>query len=238
MVGAISVRQKQILDQILQEYILSAEPVSSHLLKEKCNFGFCPATIRNEMQKLTEQGYLEQPHTSAGRVPTDKAYRFFVDNLAKANFDKSFVNEFQEIGQGIEDVFRLAQLLVKNLSSVSLNLTISYLPEENLLLKEGWEQVFQGPEFKDFNYGLRFLKLVQELEEEIRDFEISEDESLKIYIGRENPISEADDFSMLVSGCRFAENQDGILLILGPKRMAYDKNIALINSVTKLLELL
>ena len=83
----ITDRQKDILDKIIQEYISSAEPVPSQSLEKKYDFGLSPATIRGEMHKLTEEGFLYQPHTSAGRVPTDKGYRFFVDNLLNKEFN-------------------------------------------------------------------------------------------------------------------------------------------------------
>ena len=77
----ITDRQKGILNTLVEEYISSAEPVSSKELQKKHDFGVSPATIRNEMQRLMDAGFISQPHTSAGRVPTDKGYRFYVDNL-------------------------------------------------------------------------------------------------------------------------------------------------------------
>ena len=73
------------MDTIIREYIQSARPVSSQYLGEKYDFGICPASIRIEMQKLTDDGFLTQPHTSAGRIPTDKGYRLFVDQLAEGD---------------------------------------------------------------------------------------------------------------------------------------------------------
>ena len=77
----MSKRKKGILKAIVNEYILTAEPVGSRTLARKYNFGVSPATIRNEMSDLEMENYLEQPHKSAGRVPTDKGYRFYVDSL-------------------------------------------------------------------------------------------------------------------------------------------------------------
>ncbi len=74
-------RQSKILYSLIQEYIRSAEPVASAGLAKKCKFGFSSATVRNEFAQLEEMGFLDQPYTSAGRVPTDKAYRYFVDGL-------------------------------------------------------------------------------------------------------------------------------------------------------------
>src|SRR3989344_741838 len=77
-------RQAQLLKLVIDEYIATAEPVSSKLIEESGVFDVSSATIRSEMNELERLGLLEQPHTSAGRIPSDKAYRFYVDNLVKA----------------------------------------------------------------------------------------------------------------------------------------------------------
>lgn len=74
-------RQKQILSAIVNDYIVSAEPVGSRSISKRGDVGVSPATIRNEMSDLEEMGFLEQPHTSAGRIPSHKGYRYFVDHL-------------------------------------------------------------------------------------------------------------------------------------------------------------
>src|SRR6056297_688840 len=81
MVDNMSNRKKKILKAIIQEHILTAEPVGSRTLAKNYDFGVSSATIRNEMADLEEMGFLEQPHTSAGRVPSDKGYRYYVDVL-------------------------------------------------------------------------------------------------------------------------------------------------------------
>ena len=77
----ISERQEKLLDLLVTEYISTAEPVSSKILKKKSDLDCCEATIRNDLQDLTERGYIEQPHTSAGRIPTKKAYKHIADKL-------------------------------------------------------------------------------------------------------------------------------------------------------------
>jgi len=74
-------RKLQILQAVIQDYISSGEPVGSRTIAKKYGMGISPATIRNEMSDLEEMGYLQQPHTSAGRIPSDKAYRLYVDKL-------------------------------------------------------------------------------------------------------------------------------------------------------------
>jgi heat-inducible transcriptional repressor len=80
--GDLNERGRQVLLAVLFEYIVTAEPVGSRQVAKKYALGLSPATIRNTMFDLEEMGYLGQPHTSAGRVPTDKAYRYYVDSLA------------------------------------------------------------------------------------------------------------------------------------------------------------
>ena len=76
-------RKKEILQAIIEEYIQTAEPVSSNAIVQKYNLDCSSATVRNEMAVLEKEGYLDKPHTSAGRVPSAKGYRFYVDELLK-----------------------------------------------------------------------------------------------------------------------------------------------------------
>lgn len=93
----LSDRQLQILQAIINDYVENAEPVGSRSIAKKYDLGVSPATIRNEMSDLEEMGYLTHPHTSAGRVPSDKAYRLYVNNLMKKKNlsarDKRLINE-------------------------------------------------------------------------------------------------------------------------------------------------
>lgn len=85
----ITNRQEKLLNFLVKEYIDTSEPVSSKALKKSCDLDVCGATIRNDLQELTEAGYITQPHTSAGRVPTQKAYRYFAEKL-EAQRQKEF----------------------------------------------------------------------------------------------------------------------------------------------------
>src|SRR4029450_7195620 len=78
---ALDERTQSILMAVIRSFIYTAEPIGSRTISKRFDFGLSPATIRNVMSDLEELGFLEQPHTSAGRVPTDQGYRFYVDNL-------------------------------------------------------------------------------------------------------------------------------------------------------------
>jgi len=232
----VTERQKEILNRIVADYIDLAQPVSSEFLEEKHHFGICPATIRIEMQKLTDTGFLYQPHTSAGRVPTDKGYRFFVDNLFEKGFpkEKTLLKVEDLIEREIGDRVRFLQSLTKNLASFSSNLALGYLFDEDLFWKEGWEDVLGEPEFKETKVITDFADVIRHFEKEIEDIKINS--GIKVYIGKENPFSKVKDFSIIISKCHFPNDEKGVLAIAGPKRMAYDKNINSLNYLTKLLE--
>jgi heat-inducible transcriptional repressor len=232
----ITERQKFILDKIIKEYIDSARPVSSKLLEKKYHFGIKPAMIRIEMQKLTDQGFLFQPHISAGRVPTDKGYRFFVDRLLESK-----VSEFEEIFK-IEEIFRetkkdilrLASQLTRFLAEESSSFTTLHLLERDLFWKEGWAEILREPEFEEKDLLFDFAEFLENFEKNVRNLKINS--KIKIYIGRENPFPKAKDFSIISSKCCFPEVGEGVVSLLGPKRMAYDKNIGLIESLLRILE--
>jgi len=232
----ITERQEKILNTIVQEYIISAQPVSSQLLEKRHNFGICPATIRIEMQRLTDGDFIFQPHTSAGRVPTDKGYRFFVDNLLEKGVSEfGDVFEIEDIFQGAKkDIFKLASRLTKFLAEESSNFTILNLLERDFFWKEGWEEILREPEFEEKDLIPNFTELLESFEENIENLKINS--GIKIYIGKENPFSKTKDFSIISSKCYLPDDETAVLALLGPKRMDYDRNISLINYLVRALE--
>ena len=206
----LSERQKDILQKAVFEYIDRVQPVSSSWLEERYDMQISPATIRNELLYLTEEGYLEQPYTSAGRVPTDQGYRFFVDELP----GQQDVDEIPAEG----DLYEIG----KKLGEASSSLIVIYLPQKSFIWKEGWEQVLRAPEFETREQIESFTNFLGDVERGIRDFRAKK--LLEIYIGKENPFSKEEDFSIMISAY-----QKGLMALLGPKRMAYQKNIGLLN---------
>lgn len=225
-------RQQDILNWIVRDYIELAEPISSEFLDKKHNLDISPATIRIEFQKLTKKGYLYQPHTSAGRVPTDKAYRFFVDNLFEEEFEKFEIEDWIE--KEIEDSIRFWQSLTKNLAEISNSLVLSYLKSKEIFWKEGWEEILKEPEFFEKECILNFVEFLEIFEKRIGELKINS--KIKVFIGRENPFPKGKDFATIISKCYLPDGEEGIISLLGPKRMDYNRNIALMNSLKKCLE--
>lgn len=122
-------RKKKILQIIIEDYISSAEPVGSRTIARKYDLGLSPATIRNEMSDLELLGYLEQPHTSAGRIPSAQAYRFYVDALIEpgtlTDNDMALIDGwYNELRRNIDDIFQsTAKILSRMTQNVSMVLT-------------------------------------------------------------------------------------------------------------------
>ena len=229
-------RQEHILKEVLMEYIDSACPISSQLIEERRGFDFCSATIRSEMQKLTEMGFLYQPHISAGRIPTDKAYRFFVNYLLEKEraTQKASLEVKKIIKEEKQDVFSLTNRLSKFLAGKSLSLVTIHLLGEDFFWKEGWGGVLREPESQEGDFTNEFINLLDIFEKDFKRFETNT--RIKVYVGNENPFTRADGFSIIVGKCSFPKKKEGIISLFGPKRMQYRNNINLINSVLDILE--
>jgi len=121
MVEELDKRKKRILQAIIQEHIISASPIGSRTLAKKYNLDVSPATIRNEMADLEEMGYLEQPHTSAGRIPSDKGYRYYVDELLRREKKdvNGIVKNIEELYQELQDVQDIISGMAKMLSNMT-----------------------------------------------------------------------------------------------------------------------
>lgn len=127
-------RKKKILSSVVEDYIVSAEPVGSKTLVDKYHLKYSSATIRNEMKLLEEGGYLEQPHVSAGRIPSTKGYRYYVDNLMK---DKKLslvdINYIDNSITGYGDTEKLLEQAADVVSKILLRPTLLTLQNQDLL---------------------------------------------------------------------------------------------------------
>ena len=225
-------RQRKILKAVVKEYQRTGEPVPSLVLAERCRFNFSPATARAEMMALDRAGYLEQPHTSAGRVPTDKALRFFVDE-----FDEPELRDIEkeQIWQKMEQLQRdslgeMAQFLADCSRSLGISGSFGRLVDFH---EAGFKWLAEEPEFAG-NDLKNILKCFDSLESDFNKFFHQLDEEVEIFIGQENPIRQLRHCSLMIAGFE-KENGRGLLGILGPKRMNYQKNKFVLEETRKRL---
>lgn len=131
----LSERQEQILNFLIQEYLDGAQPVSSDLVKKGARLDVSPATIRNELQELTEQGYIRQPHTSAGRIPTQKGYKYYVEITFQQQEPPDLSREIQNAREKIEKELKLAHELTKSLTELSTTLSYTRFEDKNSIFE-------------------------------------------------------------------------------------------------------
>lgn len=163
MTDTLTARQTQILKSIIDEYISTAEPVGSEALDKKYNLGISPATIRNEMANLISSGYLKQPHTSAGRIPTPKAMKFYVDQLMEEK-QMSLTDEVkakEEVWDSRNDLNELMNDAVHSLSQRTRTLAIGTL-DEGRVWHSGYANIFLSPEFSDLETSSSLFTFLEE----------------------------------------------------------------------------
>lgn len=245
-------RQSKILYSLIQEHIKTAEPVASSVLAEKCKFNFSPATVRNEFAELEEMGFLDQPYTSAGRVPTDKAYRYFVDGLLGGiQKERQRLDEIERAIKSFIDSEHFNRHIVKSLANASNNLALGWVEsdEDDDFHFAGLKNLLKAPEFENNEYSLRVGDILDRIDDEIEMFMKKEKDEgnevnpvkkrfsngVKVYIGSEMPIRGAKDFSLIISSIP-SRWGDLRIAILGPTRMDYEKNLRLLKSVKEMLE--
>lgn len=234
----LSLRQRNILSAVIRGYIDSASPVGSRELVEKYHFKLSPATIRNEMSELEKKGYIHQPHTSAGRVPTDLGYRYFIDALMKKRkMTKHEQKELQlEFLKTKTKYKQLARATSQFLSQMTNSLALSGFFDSEELWDWGMPKLLSQPEFSDRAQIQKLSTYLEKLEENSKKISKKiKNKKVDIYIGKKNPLVPLENCAMVVSGFKTKDNKKGFIILIGPKRMKYAKNISLVDYITKLL---
>lgn len=210
-------RQQYILRAVVEEYIHQGEPVSSGFLAEEYrDWDISSATIRNELLRLDEDGFLEQPYTSAGRVPTSKGYRFFVDNFLQGNaLDE---REFQMLKK-MESLSLLGDFLAKEVHSLVLA-----CEDPDYVHEAGLEYLLDEPEFDDRDFLADFLRRVQYLRKDFKTILSFMNSHPHLYIGEEAEELIGDArYTFLIT--RAAKK--GCVAFFGSTRIDYAKGLAL-----------
>ncbi len=229
-------RQEEILAAVIEEYTESAIPVGSKILVEKYKFDLSPATIRNNMVKLEAEGFLHQPHISAGRIPTDKGYRYFVEEIM-GDQEMSLADQKKlqtELLKLRAQHQRLSRTTAKLLSGMSGNLAISSMEKD--FSEFGIRELLEKPEFREVDEFCKVVEALDFIDENVDMILASvKTNETKIFIGKDNPIKGISNCSMVVSPYTTKSGEKGVLAIIGPKRMKYAENKSLLDYVRKML---
>lgn len=240
-------RQEGILFAIIEEYSETATPVGSVILAKV--FGVSSATVRAEMAYLESLGLIIQPHTSAGRVPTDAGYRYYVNTLSErpeALADKphaqpeTYSQKATERNSRVLEVRVNAQTradsairgAVDSLVELTGNLGLATIGDQ--LYIAGVSRLFAQPEFLDNRRVQAVAELLDNLEPWLR--EASPGQPLNIFIGQENPIGKSSGASLVVSRFRSPYSDKSYIGVLGPTRQNYLRVMSLVRHAGDILE--
>lgn len=231
----VSDRQFKILCSIIEQYAEIAAPVGSVTLAKL--FNVSSATIRNEMSALEKLGLVAQPHTSAGRTPTDKGYRIYVNHINETppvstnSIDRNAramdvrINSAGEVEQTIRSAVRSLVEITHNVGLATIG---------NSLYVRGFGSLFAQPELMEANAAQEVARLIDDLEPWLR--EAAPNEPLSVFIGRENPIGKSSKSTLIISRFVSPYSDRSYIGVLGPTRQDYRKVMGLVSHTGKVLE--
>ena len=229
-------RQAKLLSAIVEQYAEIAAPVGSVTLAKL--FGVSSATIRSDMAQLEADGYIAQPHTSAGRVPTDKGYRFYVNLLTEQNTDTPLLDRSARaidarVATHTDRSDRAIRSAVDSLVDLTHNLGLATIGDQ--LYMSGMANLFSQPEFIDSSRNVqRIAQLLDNLEPWLR--ETAPNEPLNVYIGSENPIGKSSSASLIISRFRSPYSDRSYIGVLGPTRQDYARVMRLVRHTGAMFE--
>lgn len=232
--GNMTERQKLILSAIVEQYAEVASPVGSSLLAKV--FNVSSATVRAEMAELERLGFITQPHTSAGRIPTDKGYRFYVNNISATPGESRGERRGERAlmarvtGGGVPE--HTIRNTVDTLVELTHNLGIATIGDQ--LYMSGLSNLFGQPEFINGQQVQQVARLLDNLEPWLH--EAAPNEPLNVYIGSENPIGRAAGCSLIVSKFQSPYSDRSYIGVLGPTRLSYREVMNLVGHAGRALE--
>lgn len=230
-------RQIHILRAVIQEFIETAESVGSDTIDKKYNIGVSPATIRNEMVTLTKMGYLVKPHTSAGRAPTSKALKLYVNELMKEK-ELTVADEVsakEKIWHARKDLDEMLLELSHVLAERSRAIALSVLNRQRVY-SAGYANLLNMPEFYDINATRQVLQLVEEVRQLEEIFEEHQtDNQIQVVYGSELGNKDLDQVGMIYTSF----DVNGVpcqVAVLGSSRFDYPYIVPLLKYVRTMVK--
>lgn len=224
-------RQQKLLQLVIDTYVTSAEPVGSRFLVETAGLDWSEATVRNELRILEEAGFLTHPHTSAGRIPTIKGYRFLIEQIdpttlhvskaEAAALEKALVHEDSETVQK-----NIAKALVELSDETAI---IAFSVEK--MYYTGLSNLFSKPDFGEMKLVANVSQVFDRCEEYLPRFYTRVTNEPACFLGKDHPFGEM----LSVVATRFGRDGESLLILLGPQRMDYKNNLSLLKKTRELI---
>jgi transcriptional regulator of heat shock response len=234
---ALSRRQKEILYAIITEFIDSAQPVGSGLICEKYEIDASPATIRYEMVRLADEGYISKNHTSSGRIPTVMGYRYYINDLMDEE-DVHYLTEIR-LNRELSEIRFQRDRLIRGVTTLLSDLTryAALIVTEDGIYYSGLYNLLDYPEFEDKTNFKNLLIAFDDLGSLMTVFSRGMSENkIKVIIGEEFEDLILKDASIVFTDIRLFNQEKAILSIVGPKRMQFSKVIPLIRQTSNVID--
>ena len=232
----LSERQLQILRAVVEEYTSTAEPVGSETLDKKYSLGISPATIRNEMAFMTKLGYLLQPHTSAGRIPSSKAIKLYINDLMREQEltvaeEVSAKESVWDKRNQVEDLLREAAYeLARRTGSIGIVVT-----DNGKVYSAGYAHILDMPEFYDIDVTRTLFSLLDEANQLMAIlYQVQQSSEIHVLLGDELGRQHLEPVSVICTNYR-ANTHSGALGVIGSKRFNYPKVIPLVRHFGQLV---
>lgn len=226
-------RQQSLLKVLTLEFIKTAQPISSQFITDSAGFELSSATIRNEMAELEKQGYIFHPHTSAGRVPTEQGYEYFVENFIEQDgLSKKHQDSLAQVAEAYD---RFEHIAVKDLAKQMAAMSDSAVFvafANNDFYYTGLSNLFSQPEFFEHELVHNLSNVIDHLDTAINKIFGQIDYEIDITVGSKNYFSQ--DCSSILTKYNVRDHQ-GIVGILGPMRMDYQNNFNLVKFSQELI---
>ena len=234
----IQERKDRILAIVIGRYIKTVSPVGSQYITEEHNLDVSPATVRNILADLEEEGYLTHPHTSAGRMPTQQGYRYYVDHLMNEiqllEVEKKRISqEYKHHARQLEDLVEKTSQVISDLTHYTSIVSIDD-GEGTRVICKGTSYVVGYPDSTDIVKIQAILKILEEKERIMELINRSLEKKIKIYIGHEMALKDMESCSLAISHFE-KDGVKGRIAVLGPTRMQYDRVVSTLDYISQIL---
>lgn len=228
-------RLAQLLKLIVERYVHTAQPVSSKELCDTFGLTVSSATVRNYMAELEEQGFIAQPHTSAGRIPTEQAYRYYIANLAQDTRKRPVMNITITVQRTtrVPSVEERLHALAKDVAQASGE-AVMVATSRPWTAAVGVGNLLRKPDFKSEEAIEGLAKAFEKFDGALQNMLRVAGDDVKVVLGMENPLG--PDLASVVVRHRLPDGTQGVMSIIGPMRMDYPKNMAILSEAKKIIE--
>jgi heat-inducible transcriptional repressor len=233
-------RKKELFRLLVEDYIQTGLPIGSRVLSRHLPFSLSPATIRNEMSDLEEMGYVTHPHTSAGRIPTEEGFRFYIDELVKPTLNRLDHAETLErqMTTRIEAVDEMHERVSRILATLShqIGVVVCVGGSQKKVHLQGRDFLLDHPEYQDIQKTRLLLRALEDKQTLVHLMTNAPHEPVRVILGRQVGFNGITDCAVVISHYEISVGEEGTVGVVGPMRMNYRRILSLVQGCSEILK--